>query len=149
MSYEQRQNQGQQGLVPALFNFPRLSGRFPALWEDFFGDLRDLGADHSGLSISEDKKNIYVEAALPGLKNEDVDVTLDKGVLWIKGEKKEEQQDKDKKYYRKATSSFSYRLALPNNIDETKEPKANLQNGVMTITFAKAPQSQAKKINIK
>lgn len=138
-----------RGLVPALFNFPRLSGSFPALWEDFFGEPKDLGLEQSGLSVSEDKKNIYVEAALPGLKNEDVEVTLEKGVLWIKGEKKEEEQDKDKKIYRKATSSFSYRLALPSQIDESKEPKANLDKGVMTITFTKASQSQAKKITVK
>lgn len=140
----------QQGLFPALLNFPRTASRFPSMWEDMFGDLREIGSEQSGLTVSEDKQNIYIEAALPGLKAGDIEVTLeDKGILRISGEKKEEEQDKDKRYYRRASTSFSYRLALPGQIDESKEPKATYQDGIMKITFTKTPKSQAKKITVK
>lgn len=145
--------QQSQSLLPWVGSsqFPRFktSNLFPMFWDDMLSELSDLGNEQTGLTLSEDKKNVYVEAALPGLQLKDIDVTLEKGILWIKGEKKEEEEDKEKKFYRKATSSFSYRLALPNQIDESKEPKANYQDGVLKMTFAKALQSQARKITVK
>jgi len=99
-----------------------------------------------GLSISEDDSHVFVEAALPGLDAKDIEITFDRGVIWIKGETKEE--DKKRKYYRKSTSSFSYRVAVPGNLDQAAEPKATYANGVMTVAFAKSPVSQPKKIAI-
>lgn len=62
---------------------------------------------HTNLSVSEDDKKVYVEAALPGLTPNEIDMTFQKGVLTIRGSKKEEQGDK-KKYYRKASRMYSY-----------------------------------------
>jgi HSP20 family protein len=129
--------------------------RFPmntSLWEDmtdidnWFSPLATNG-NMNGLSISEDDKNVYIEAATPGVDPKDIDVTFHKGVLWIKGEAKEEE--KKKKYYRKATSSFSYRVAIPEDVDANTEPTAECVNGMMTVTFAKSPKTQPKKIAIK
>ncbi len=101
----------------------------------------------SSLSISEDKNNIYIEAALPGLEEKDIEVSLDKNILWIKGEKKEEE--KDKKFYKKALSSFSYRVMVPGEFDEKKDIEATYKNGIMKVTFPKAKKTEPKKINIK
>lgn len=128
-----------------FWNFPTL--RLPSIWEDEEDGFLNFPSIPSGLSVSEDERNVYVEAELPGLKLEEVDVTFDKGVLWVKGEAKEE--DKNKKYYRRSHRSFSYRVAVPGEIDTTREPEAQYQNGVMTVTFAKSPQSQPKKIAVK
>ena len=103
----------------------------------------------SGLSVSEDDKNVYIEAALPGINPEDVEITFDKGMLWIKGESKQEEKDESKKYFRKATNSFSYRVAVPGEIDMSKDPVAESEHGVMKITFAKHPEVQPKKISVK
>lgn len=103
----------------------------------------------TGLTVSEDDKHVYVEAALPGIKNDEIDMSFDKGVLWIKAEKKEETEDKKKKYYRKAMSSFSYRIAVPGDIDEGKEPSAVCKNGVLKVTFQKSKGGTSKKISIK
>lgn len=136
-------------LVPMNFwNFPVI----PSVWEDITDIDNWLPAfpnygTLSGLSISEDDKNVYVEAAVPGVDPKAVDVTVHKGVLWIKGEVKEEK--KKKKYYRKATSSYSYRMSLPDTVDTTKEPDAVCKNGIMKVTFAKAPAAQPKKIAVK
>lgn len=119
---------------------------FPLL-EDSFWDL-DIPSS-SGLSLSEDKDRIYVEAALPGLKPENIEISVEKNVLWIKGEKKEEEQDKEKKYYRKASGSYSYRVQLPEQVDDKKDSDALYKDGIIKITFQKSVGSQPKKINIK
>jgi len=123
--------------------------RFPItrpLWEED-DDMMHASSQGGGLSISEDEKYIYVEAAVPGIDPKDVEITFDKGALWIKGEAKEEK--KDKKYYRKATRSFSYRIMVPGDLDPNQEPEASCKNGVMTVKFAKSPKSQPKKITVK
>jgi len=131
-------------LVPGSFwRFPAF--RMPSVWDD--DDDLQIASTPSGLSISEDEKNVYIDASLPGVDPKDVEITFDKGMLWIKGETKEEE--KGKKYYRKATSSFSYRVAVPGEIDSKKEPEATCNNGVMTVAFAKSPVSQPKKIAVK
>lgn len=103
----------------------------------------------SGISVSEDEKNVYVAAALPGVDEKNIDITFNKGILWIKGETREEETDKKRKYYRRATGSFSYRVAVPGEIDLAVEPEAVFKNGVMTVQFSKSPQSQPRKISVK
>lgn len=134
-------------LVPKSFwSFP--SFRLPS-----FGDLdRDedwltLPGISNGLSVSEDDNKVYVTAALPGVDPKDIEVTFDKGYLWIKGETKQEEDQK--KYYRKASSSFSYRVAVPGELDQNAEPAASCKNGVMTVEFTKIPKTPPKKIQVK
>lgn len=130
-------------LVPSrLFNFP-------SMWNED-EDLMPLSSSvTSGLSVSEDDKNIYIEASVPGIDPKNIDITFHDGNLWVKGETKEEERDKTRKYYREATRSFSYRVAVPGEIDPSQEPQATYKHGVMKIAFAKSPKSQPKKIQIK
>lgn len=131
-------------LIPnAFWRFPNF--RFPSLWDGREDWLTEEPA--SGLSISEDERNIYVEAAVPGVEAKEVEVTFHQGVLWIKGEAKEEE--KGKKYYRKASQNFSYRLPVPGEIDPNKEPEASYKNGVMVVTFAKKPSAKPRRIEVK
>lgn len=103
----------------------------------------------SGLTVSEDEKNVFVEASMPGLSADKIEVTFEKGVLWVRGSVEESEEDKKKKFYRKASSSFSYRIAVPGNIDEGSEPEAVYKNGVMKVTFHKIAQVEPKKIAVK
>ena len=103
----------------------------------------------NGLSIWEDQEYVYVEAALPGLTEDEIEVSFDKGVLWIRAEKKEEQKNDEKKYYHKAERSFYYRVSIPQEIDESKEPQATLEKGVMHVRFHRSKPSQPRKIQIK
>lgn len=131
-------------LIPGrFFKMPM----YPISWDDE-DDLAVSQGYSSGLSLSEDKHNVYIEAAVPGVEPKDIEVTFDKGTLWIKGEVKEEEKE-DKKFYRKSTSSFSYRVTVPGEIDNDKEPEAVCKNGVMKITFQKKPTSLPKKITVK
>jgi HSP20 family protein len=103
----------------------------------------------SGLQISEDENNVIVEAALPGLNENEIDVTFEKGNLLIRGEKKETEEDKKRKYYRRSSRSFMYHMTVPGNVDESQEPQAEFKNGIARITFAKQKKAQPKKIEFK
>lgn len=121
--------------------------RFPTFWDE--DDISVMSQNTTGLSISEDEKNVYVEAAIPGIDPKDIEVTFDKGVVWIKGEAQEIEDDKKKKFYRRLANSFSYRVAVPGDLDQNVEPQASCKNGVMRVTFAKSPKTQPKKITVK
>lgn len=136
-------------LPRSVWSFPSM--RFPfSLFEENAdeGWLQDF-SDPSGLSVYEDEKSVFIEAALPGLKSDEIEMTFEKGVLWIKAEKKEEVDDKNKKFYRKATSTFSYRVAVPGDVDENREPEAIYADGMLNVTFAKSKKHEPKKIQIK
>jgi HSP20 family protein len=132
-------------LVPRSFFAPQ----FGNLWDEddiFSGNLNFSSA--SGITISEDDKNVYIETAVPGLDPDKIEVTFEKGTLWVRGNNETEEND-SKKYYKKAATSFSYRIIVPGEIDFNTEPHAICKNGVMKVTFAKHPQVQPKKIAIK
>lgn len=126
-----------------ILRFPMIS--YPSFMDDV-DDLFPTANLLNGLSISEDNRNVYVEASVPGVDPKDVEVTFEKGTLSIKAESKEEE--KGKTYRRKATRSFSYGVT-PGDVDLKTEPKAICKNGVMTVTFAKAPKIKPKKISVK
>ena len=134
-------------LVPRkLLSFPSLS--LPEFWDEDEEWLTSPSTQ-SGLSVYEDADNVFVEAAVPGIDPKNVEVTFHDGYVWIRGETKEEEGDKKKKFYRKASRSFSYRVVVPGDVDATKDPEATYKHGVMTITFAKSPKAQPKKIQVK
>ncbi len=103
----------------------------------------------SGLQISEDETHLFIEASLPGLSEDEIDITYEKGSLMVRGEKKETESDKKKKFYRKSSRSFMYQMAVPGNIDDAEEPTAEFNNGVAKITFLKKKKDQPKRINFK
>lgn len=133
------------GLVPANFwTFPAL--RMPSLMEDLL-DETAMETSLNGLSVSEDNERVYVEAALPGIDPKEIEVTFDNGILRVNGAAKEEE--KGKKYWRKATSSFSYRIAVPADVSPAQEPEATYKNGMMRVAFKKSMPSKPKKIAVK
>ncbi len=101
----------------------------------------------SGLQISEDETSIFIEAALPGLSENEIEITYEKGNLVIRGEKKETEEDKKKKFYRRSSRSFMYQMSVPGNIEDSVEPKADFKNGVAKITFQKKKKDLPKRIN--
>lgn len=109
----------------------------------------DFPQGQSGLSVFEDEKAVYVEAALPGMDANNIDITFQNGMLSVQGNKKEEQEDKKRRYYRKANRSFFYQLAVPGNISDSQEPKAEFNNGILKLTFTKQKKETPKRIPIK
>ncbi len=85
----------------SFFDFP--SFRIPSLWEEMedFLTLPEATSQEAsgGLTVSEDEKNVYVEAALPGIDPDKVEITMDRGMLWVRGEAAEEEKDKKRKFF--------------------------------------------------
>lgn len=113
-------------------------------WEDW-QPAPSITGWKEGISISEDDENYYFEAALPGVERDDITVSVDKGSLNIHGQT--DREEKDRQYLRHATSSFSYRITLPD--DASGEPQASQKNGIIKVTFKKSQKSQPKIIEVK
>ena len=126
------------GLISRNWDFPEIS--LPISLENLkFDNMFD------GLSLAEDDKSVFVEASLPGIDPKDIEVTFDKGILTIKGEKEEET--KKKAYHKQATRSFFYQIA-PKNVSHDTEPKARYKNGVMKVSFIKSLEEKPRKISV-
>jgi len=104
------------------------------------------------LDIREDEKAFHVIAELPGLGDNEVEVTFDDGLLTIRGEKKIARDDKKDTWHvvERSYGSFARQVALPANID-SDQIEAKFEKGVLTVTLPKAApeQTSAKKISIK
>jgi len=119
---------------------------FPSLWRN--SALTREGW-YPAIDISEDKDNVFIKADLPGLKREDIAVSLENNVLTIKGERKNEEEKKDKNYYRveRTYGSFERRLSLGTSVDESRI-KAKYNNGVLEISVPKTEHGKSKTIDI-
>jgi HSP20 family protein len=125
------------------------------LFEDF---SRDFGwgppaAVGMGMAprvdVSETESEIKIEAELPGVDEKDVEVVLSDGRLTIKGEKKQEKEEKKKDYHmvERSYGSFARSIALPFEADPDKV-KATFAKGVLNVTVPKPPEVKAKEKKI-
>jgi HSP20 family protein len=102
------------------------------------------------LDISEDVNAITVKAEVPGCKAEDVDISVQGNTLTISGEKKHEEEKKEKGYYYAERSYGSFRrdLALGSEVDASKIDAA-CKDGILTITLPKSERAKAIKVKVK
>lgn len=117
-------------------------------WPNVFDD-EDFGTTASdNLDVYETKDEVVIKAAVAGVNPEKVEVTFEKGVLTITGAEEVEEKE-DKKYYRKSSRSYAYRIAVPGNLDLSQEPEAKVTHGVVRVSFKKAEEAKPKKITVK
>jgi HSP20 family protein len=113
---------------------------------------RDFAMTVPELDVHENTNSIVVEAELPGVDEKDVTVTLANGVLTIKGEKKQEKEEKGASYYmaERSFGSFERSIRLPDSVDDAKV-EAKFEKGVLKVTAAKKPEAvkAERKIEIK
>ncbi|HAT03829.1 MAG TPA: heat-shock protein Hsp20 [Candidatus Magasanikbacteria bacterium] len=102
------------------------------------------------MDVYEDKNNVVVETPLAGIRPEDVEVSVEKGVLTVQGSSSKEHEVDEKNYYRKEVRSGSFfrQVALPTQVKEDKVV-AEFENGVLKITCPKASPTVSKKIEVK
>jgi len=104
------------------------------------------------MDIAETEKAYEITAELPGMSESDVEVVASNGGLTIKGEKREEKEEKKKDYYlsERRYGSFERRMQIPEGVDVDKI-EASFKNGVLTVTLPKTAQAQEpeKKISVK
>ncbi|MFP4284232.1 MAG: Hsp20/alpha crystallin family protein [Desulfovermiculus sp.] len=101
------------------------------------------------VNVSEDEKQVTVTAELPGMKSEDIDITIRQDHLILQGEKRFEDEEKDKNFHRIECSygSFYRTVPLPGEVDADKV-KAKFKDGILTVNMPKTASTQHRKIEI-
>ena len=102
------------------------------------------------VDLSETEGEVVVKAVLPGVKGEEIDISVNDGILTVKGETKSETQADGESYYRREIryGVFSRSIPLPAAVDHEKAD-AEFVDGVLTITLPKAEAARPKQIKIK
>jgi HSP20 family protein len=101
------------------------------------------------VDIAEKEKEYEITAELPGLEENNVEVKFADGLLTIKGEKREEKEEKKKDYYlsERRFGSFQRSFQVPDGVDADKIA-ASFKNGVLTVILPKSPEAQKKEKKI-
>lgn len=124
----------------------RALSQWPDLWDDdMINSLRNTASNN--LDVYETENEVVVRANVAGVTEKDIDITYEKGVLWIKADRHEENDDK-KKHYSQSSWSYSYKVAVPGMLDHASDPDVKLKEGMLVITFKKSPASKPKKLSV-
>ena len=110
---------------------------------------REQGGFAPALDLSETEDGFLVEVAVPGMKPEDLQVTLENSVLSIKGQLRQESEDKKRNYHRteRRYGSFQRTIALPSTV-KADAIKAALANGVLRLDIPKAEEVKPRRIMV-
>lgn len=132
----------------------RMRRQMDNLWDSIF-ETRPTGFETWGgewlpsLDLSETKDEFVVKAEIPGIEAKDIDISLSGGTLTIKGEKKQEKEEKDENYHcvERNYGSFSRSVRLPGQVQGNKV-KASYKDGVLRVALPKSEESRTKEIKI-
>jgi HSP20 family protein len=125
---------------------PSMLGRWPR-----FSTESGVRAEWApAADISESEKEYLVKAELPGVKREDVTLTIDDGLITISGERKQEKEQKDEKLHRveRFYGSFTRSFTVPDNVDQ-KAIRAESKDGVLYVHLPKAKTEKSSPVQIK
>lgn len=102
------------------------------------------------VDVVENNEAYVIKAELPGISKNDVKITLHENVLTIKGEKKQEKEEKDRNFHRveRSYGSFERSFTLPSGVKDDKI-EAAYKDGILTITLPKAEEAKPKEIEVK
>jgi HSP20 family protein len=116
-----------------------------------FGGREDrlLGVWSPALDVFQDKDHVFVKCELPGMKKEDIQISLHENALTISGERKQEQEVKEGDGYRSERffGRFHRSLTLPVRVS-ADSVKAQYKEGILTVTLAKAEEAKPKQIEV-
>ncbi len=115
---------------------------FPVRWEE--GDVL-----RPAVEVSETDKEVIVKAEVPGLDKKDLSLSITDDVLVIKGETREEKEEKKKNYYRREIryGAIYREVPLPAEVEADKA-KARLRKGILEVRIPKATAPKAKEIDV-
>jgi HSP20 family protein len=126
----------------------RLDGLFDRFFDDaFFGFGARAVEAALPIALWHDDDHIYVEADLPGMTEQDVEVTVHQGVLSIRGERKPEP-GRQYLYDGRTWGRFERAITLPDEVD-ADAVQAELSQGVLRLTLSKKPETKPRKITLK
>jgi HSP20 family protein len=131
-----------RGLVSLPFNVERF-------FEDFGLGVQGDSVWNPSVDVSETENGYEVKADIPGIKKEDIQITLEDGVLTLKGEKKQESETKKKSFYtvERVYGRFERCFKLPEHV-KSDGIRAKVDNGVLTIDIPKAEEAKPREIAV-
>lgn len=151
-------------MLPMLFRreerspVASLRGELDRLFEDFFGEgfVAAAPASFAGkgfapvMDVTEREDAYVAEVEMPGMKAEDFRVEVLEGVLSIRGERRQEKEEKTRRWHRteRVYGSFERRIALPSSVDAEKV-EAAYKDGVLKVTVPKTPGTKARTVPVK
>lgn len=147
----EKQDRGALAPVPEL---NRIRNQINRIFEDPFSFVTAPTSFFEGwspsLDIYEDNDQITVRTELPGLRKEDISITLQDDTLTISGERKQEQERKEGETYRSERyfGRFQRSVTLPHAVDPQKI-QATYKDGVLTVTLPKSEEAKPKQIQVK
>jgi HSP20 family protein len=120
------------------------------LEKSYFGPRARSSDFAPAVDVAEDAEQLVLRAELPGVKKDDIEVSIDSNVLTLKGERKLEQEERGRRYHRveRAYGTFVRQFQLSNNLD-TSSIDAQLNDGVLTLRLAKKQELKPRKIDVK
>ena len=135
--------------TPWMTPVNRLERLFDRFFEDSFFNYGFTPEWGTGVPVSlwQDEDHVYIEAELPGLTDQDVDVTVHNGVLFIRGERKPEE-GRQYLYNGRTWGRFERVITLPEAVD-AENVQADLSHGVLRVALPKSPEAKPKKIALK
>lgn len=150
----------ERGQVPAVFRdgdtrdpFLSLHREMNRLFDDVFrgfgghaaslGRASSFGGSWPNVEVSDNEKEIRVTAEVAGLEAEDIEVLLEDGVLTLRGEKRAESEEKDRRFSERFYGRFERRIPFGYEIDDDKV-SADFKSGDLTVTLPKTERAQAK-----
>jgi HSP20 family protein len=122
-----------------------------SFWEpDRWWPGRTLGLQMPAVDVYEEKDDVVVKAEIPGLSKEEIEVTLTDSTLTIQGERKKEEETKEKNYYcsERSSGSFARRLELPADV-KADQAKASFKDGILEIRLPKTEEAKKKAVKVK
>lgn len=153
MNYLARWQRPELATWPAFGRLNNLRDEIDRLFETPLAELARNSQLLSGwtpaFDLCEDKDNLYVKVELPGMKKEDIDVSLHDGSLSISGERKADAKHQETEVYRaeRFFGRFQRTVMLPTLVASDKV-KAQYQDGILSITLPKAEEAKPKQINV-
>jgi HSP20 family protein len=136
-------------MIPAsgMAAFRKEMDRFlDRIWD---GDEMRAGAWAPDVDVTESKEAFMVRAEVPGIDPKDIQLTLDNGVLILRGEKQKAEEQKEEHFFRNERhyGAFVRTLRLPANVEAAKVT-ATFKNGVVTVMLPKAAENRGRSIPI-
>jgi HSP20 family protein len=145
----------QKSLMPwrPFSEMARWEQEMERMFGDFFGGRwspdRRLTISEPAVDLYEDKDAVVVKAELPGMTKDDIQVNITDHMLILKGEKKKDEEVKEKDYYRseRIYGAFTRSLPLPTETDPEKV-HATFKNGVLEVRLPKTEEAKKREIKI-
>lgn len=130
----------------------RMQENMDRLWKGFYGNGEDGGEIERWaipLDVRAEGDNIVIQASMPGVDPNDIDVSIENDVLTIKGHTRTEQERREGEYLmrERRTGSFHRSLRLPDTVD-TEKAHPHYENGVLTVALPKVEAKKARKLAV-